>query len=427
MGNNLSVFPVTAQDIVLSYLNVFDAKRLMSANKFLFTQVKQNQCFWLKKAKILYEKDPAIFMRLRDPDLFSPWALVRHVCAADAVLQRTIANINRGEALESSYRLVDEVTSMAIDEKACLLVVHLDCHQRTEVFDLRRFGDPPLKVIHGFWIADIVIHGSLFFFRPPRDYDRFHADVYNWRVNVPMASLEPRFWDMETSRPMVRSDLFLAAYDKRAHCARAYPLCNNGYERGPIAVYFPSGTLLHDMAVRDDVVLAILLNSSDGSQHFKSFKVGSNAVLQQFAIEAPTRITHSRIAYPFILIAHPPVVRVARPRAFHTYGPRIHITGNDHRVIGGPEMLAICQDIRSSSVTESPTHGNGHEFVFLSDMINTRTIISHVGEPGTPFRLTDTAEGCWSPCILSFGLSVIFAREHRLVFRRYASDMEFVL
>ena len=430
MGNWVSAFPVTAQDVVLSYLNVLDAKRLMSTNKFLLTQVRLNHRFWVRRAKMLYDKDPAIFMRLRYPDIFTRRALVEHVCAADAVLQDTLANISSGRATEGVYELVNQVWCMALDEKACLLFVHI-ADARSEIFDIRRFGDPPIKVINDIRISDVVIHGSLIFYRSPRKPRRYHADVYNWRVSVPMASLEPRWEDV--SRKLLKSDQFLVAYDARMHCARAYPLVVNGYEKDPVAVYFPQRTILHDVAVRGDAILAIYFNNSDGSFHFKSFNVGTNAILQQFAIESTLPFRHCRISYPYILLAFPPVVEMYRRHAYSIYGPRIRILGDDHRVFGDPRILAICSSSRKSSIVLRPDAGSDSQFIFIDDLVNERTIICHVGEPGSPFcqtdetESTDTAGRCWPlDCILSFGLSVVFARQHFLVFRRYARHFEIV-
>ena len=426
MGIIQSAFPVTAQDVVLSYLRVIDAKQLMVTNKDILWQIRRNRPFWVQKAKEMYEKDPSLFIRLKDPSLFSKQALVKHVCKADAVLQGTFDRIRNGRAVEGTYEFASgAVECLAVDEKACLLLVQLH-NYRTEIFDLRRFGDPPLRVIIGIWITDVALHGNLIFYRNPKDHAHFHADVFNWKVNVPMTSLEPRWKDM--SLHLSKSDQFLIAYDRRAHCVRAYPLVVNGYEKNPIAVLFQNGTILLDMAIRKEVVLTILLGILDGSHHFKSFKVGTNAIMQQFAIESPTQISHLRISFPFILIAEPPHICSRRRHAYSDYGRRIYITGDDHRPFGVAQIHAICSSERETSIVQRPDAGALSQFIFIDDGVNERTNICHVGEVGSILCRTDTANQCWPlDAIVSFGLSVIFARQHYVVFRRYAEDVDNVL
>ena len=435
MGNHLSVFPVTAQDVVLSHLDVLDAKQLMCTNKFLLTQVRRSRRFWIEKANALYEKDPFLFLRLKDPSVFPHDALVKHVCAADTQLQDTFGRIANGIAAEGAYQFEDEVHCMAVDEKACILVVQLAGYL-TRVFDLRRFGDPPLRALEGLWMTDIVVHGNIIFYRSPDDHMRFHADVFNWRVNLPMASLEPRWHDMALH--LSKSDQFLIAYDRHNHCIRAYPLVTNGYERDSVAIYLPGGTTLHDMAVKDDVVMTILVDQSS-SHLFKSFKVGTNAVQQQFTIRSPLYIMHSRISYPFILLAHPPdasprqceAYRVNGPRmreAYRVYGPRIRITGSDHRPFGDPSFLVLCAGERKSSIARRPTAGRPSQFIFVEDYPEEYTYICHVGEAGSPFLRTDAIFRSWPPDLfISFGLSVIYARRDLLIFRRYARRSDFVM
>ena len=417
MGNNLSAFPVTAQDIVLSYLNVTDAKQLMSAHEFFQTQVRQNRPFWLKRARILYAKDPAVFLRLRNPDLFPRHALIEHVCTADTLLQDTIGQIANGEAIEGVYEFEDKVVCMALDEKACLLVIHLH-NYRTEIFNLLRFGDPPLRIIDAINIEEVVIHGDLLFYREPNEPETYHADVLNWRINIPMASLEPR---MDHVSPFfAKSDEFLAVYDDHAHCARAYPLVVNGYEKDAIPVLFPNDADFHDMAVREDIILVILRKRGTECLAFKSFKIRSNAILQHFQIHCPSKIVRARIAYPHILLAQPPPAAL-RHTVYNVYGSRILIPGNNQRVFGNRQLLA-------SNLIESPTNGDFAQFVFISDGLNERTDICHVGETGSALRRTDTAPFCWPlNGIVSFGLSVIFTRQHEIVFRRYAPSADIVL
>ena len=424
MGNYNSL-PATACDVVLSHLRVIDAKQLMVTSKAFLWHIRRNRPFWIQRAEELYEKDPFIFIRLKDPSLFPTPALVKHVCKADAVLQDTIGRIHAGTAVEGTYGLEDAVECLAVDEKACLLLVQLQQY-RTLIFDLRRFGDPPLRTMTGMWITGAVLHGNLIFYRNPRKHKHYHADVRNWKVDVPMASLEPRWNDM--SLHLKKSDHFLVAYDRRRHCARAYPLVVNGYEKDPISVLFPNGSTLLDFAVREDIVLTIFLDRSDGSHHYKSFKVRTNAIVQQFAIEAPPDMTHCRISYPYILIALLPDASVFRRHAFNVYGLRIRITGDNHRVFGESRILAICSSVRDTSIVHRPSAGTPSQFILIDDGVNEVTYISHVGEPGDPLRVTDTIIDAWPlDAAVSFGLSVIFVRECLVTFRRYAEEVDAVL
>ena len=420
MGNNLSAFPVTAQDIVLSYLNVSNAKYLMSTNKYLLTQIRQNQRFWIRRAKILFEKDPALFIRLREPELFPRPALVRHVCAADTLLQSTVRRISNGDAVEEVFECADKVECIALDEKACILLVHLH-NYRTLIFDLLRFRDPPLRIIDALNIEEVVVHGDILFFRATADPEVYHADVLNWRANLPMASLEPR---QEYIQPFLsKSDNFLAVYDHRANCARAYPLFTNGYEKDSIPVLFPNGTALKDMAVTEDLIMAIFRFRGSSNHVFKSFKIGSNAIIQQFHIDVQEPLLPVRIFFPYIiLVRRPSIDRLARMHGvYEIYGSRILIPGDDRRVLGQQEILA-------SGVIESPTNGTAAQFLFLQDFYNEHTIICHVGANGGSLRRTDRAPFCWPPnAILSFGLSVIYTRQREIIFRRYARDVDIVM
>ena len=147
MGNSPSyVLPdVLVHGKILSYVSVNDANSLMYTCKDWYREVVANRPFWLEKARQLYEKDPSHFQRLRDPMIFNPLALMKHVCAANAEFMAIKAQIFSGRSAATECIIQpfgQQIQYIAAVPVFSLLVVAFA--NKIKIYSRLHFGDPPV-------------------------------------------------------------------------------------------------------------------------------------------------------------------------------------------------------------------------------------------------------------------------------------------
>ena len=419
MGNSLGKIPWLVLDIILDLLHLEDAKNLMVCDNRLRDMISANRPFWERHAMRLYEIDPALFMRLKSHHLFDQDALVQLVSAAHSTYLATVGNILAANSEDTEHAMGRKIVTLAIDEEACLLAIHLDGNL-VQIHSLLRLGDPPLRSVRLGAIHHMILHGNILFYRHTHCPATYHTDVYNWKIGLEMASLTPGSDDIGAFR-LKFSNRFLIAYDWPNHCSLAYQLDDVGYRLHPIRVPLPAAIRLRDHATRGNLLLVLL--EVDPSMHvYHEIDILKNQVIRVLFVASPIFLYAPKIAYPYILVtqancrsqAHLGLDSHARS-PFYVYGPRIFIPGSNGLVLGA-------DPIHSSGGIKGVSFRG--QFVFIANGNNDHTKIIFVGDPSVPFQPTDYAQhvyrnGPCAPGIVSFGLSVIFARGSVLVFRRY--------
>ena len=432
MGNLISHIPELAIDRILFYLRVEDAKFLMSTCRLFEQKIQQNRPFWLAKAIYIYNKDPTVFMRLKDPKFFQHEALVGHVCKADSILNDILENIYTADSNEVQLGLEDKVECMSIDERAGLIVVHLH-NYKTMIYSLLRFGDPPLRVIDTAIVDELVIHGDILFLRHSQDPLLYHADVYNWRINLPMASLAPR--RNATALMMKKSNRFLGTYDANDHCMCLYPLVENGYDKNPLKISFPEDAHLFDYSVRDRTLLAIFARSNE--YIFMKFCIETRGVIQEFLVASPLRGHDPKIAFPHIMVTRvtrstegldiPPVFN----GPFYVHGARMRILGETRNGFMGPRDIIMQGQIVADGIINDQS--GDAQFLFIDNGLNECVRVVYIGDPDCVFREADIApevhrSAPYESCLIaSFGLSFVFVGDGELVLRRFYQPTEIIM
>ena len=434
MGNLLGKLPLLAQERILGYLRVEDAKSLMRCDNDLKAGVIGNRRFWVRNAVQLFNIDSCLFMRLKSHHLFDDEALADHVCKAHSVYLEAIGSVLANYSEDLTRNLDRHVETIAIDEEACLIAIHFeDC--RTEVLSLLRLGDPPLRTTYHLEIHHMVLHGHILFSRTAKDPENFHTDVYNWYIGLPMSSLGPGCAEPGYFR-LRHSDRYLLAYCPIRHGTMAYRLDRQGLTGPPLFVQFPlseprgagrgarGSKRICDQATKDESLFVIL--ELDDANVFYEFHIPSGVKKRRFLVGNPADLHSPRFAYPYIMVTALPCENrgpyqqdLEALNNFFVYGPRIYIPGSDDSI----ELGAL---IYAGGGIKNPSHRG--QFLFIADGFSGHTKIIFIGDRSSPVRPIDFAERCYPlAAIVSFGLSVVFVKGSQLVYRRYYTKGEIFL
>ena len=422
MGNSLGKIPLLVVDNILDHLRLQDAMSLMACGSVLRKMISANRHFWVHHALRLYEIDPAKFMRLKSHHLYDEAALVRHVTFAHLTYLATVGNILAGDSEDTAHDMEKKIITIAIDEVACRIAVHLD-FSLVQIHSLLRLRDPPLRSVRLTQIHHMVLHGDILFYRFSHDPSKFHTDVYNWRIGLPMASLTPGSNDIGAAR-LKFSDRFLIAFNHPEHCSLAYQLDDVGYRIHPFRVPLPPAERMNDQATKGDLLLVLL--EIEQRHVYHEINILNNQVLKTILVASPRFLYSPKIAPPYILVTqvnrfhHGHQVPAHVRRSGYTYGPRILIPGPDDSVKDADPIFA-------SGGVKSPSFRG--QFIFIADGRNEHSKIVYVGDHSLPFRFSNIAEhvyhgGPCAPGIVSFGLSVVFVRGSLLVLRKYFDNGE---
>lgn len=300
MGNHISRAPVLIQDNIMSFLSVQDAKNLMMVDENSNAMAAESRGFWLRKAKILHYTDPAAFSRLNEAEDFETEQLLQYVIRSDNMFQEALQNIRTGASEEMTINFEDKIHKIAVDVVSGTIALQMNYFD-THIYSLLRFGDPPLKSLYSTpGIEEMILHGSILFFRPSRHPQQFHTDAMEWHEEVYRTSLGPPV-DLDDYLPLKNSEEILLSANSATSQIQAYRLFSSGYDPAAVVVHIPNGEKLVDYAAKEDRIIAI----TKRQRFFKVVTIDSNNgnVLQRFLLRHRTSAYDPRIAYPYILLA----------------------------------------------------------------------------------------------------------------------------
>ena len=418
MGNSTSL-PLLAQDRILSYLELDEAKNLALANKSLYEQVMSNRPFWCSQARQLYVRDPCIFVRLRSPARFEQDVLVKLVSRAHSQFQEIESKIVTNTGNEKWIWFSHRILSIAVDETNARVAVFLD-NRDFLVYSLSRFGDDPIVVYALPEVSSMVLHDRFVFFRPSQNMAEHNADVVDWENGFHMPSLSPGV-HIADPWPYKKSEDYLVFYHSATSKILAYPLAKDKYDTEFRSVSLPAGTELEDYATNKSSVLAIFAQS--GAYYYGRFDIESSQMFNKFLVASPTGTNSPKIVYPNILVNLTPTTR-------RTLGGREtarYIIMGARSFIPSPNPITTMTDrVLASGILADPA--SAPQFVFVTDVYDRRSRIIYVGNHRY-FGELGIAYSDPEYVMASFGLSYLFARSNLLMLRYFydARDVDIAL
>ena len=418
MGIQMSKIPALVQEKITAFLSVEDMRTLMHVCKDIHDHIVSQRQFWVMSARHFYGKDPMLFARLRDPELFETHVLIEHICSAHTIFMETQENIlenkYRDEVIEISNGSYGGIISMAVDDKAAIVAVF--SNYRLRIYSLLRFGDPPIGFSRHNLVSSMVLHGNIVFIRPARRFRQHHTDVFNWKIGSSLTSLTPAAADA-IGLDLKKSEQFLVAYNKAEHAALAYPLVENGYEVNPFSVPFEADMLLEDLCVCKNYILALF--EKEKKLIFRQYLITSSEVAREFSDTHPISVGGPRFGFPYIFVTQTPNSAVSNGNEVRelwnngphtTYAASVRIPGPDITV--GIEGGAI-----HGSVFSGPMIGGS--FAFFIDTYGDETEVIYIGNHSDVIRQIRSLECDASWNIAPVGLSYVFTQESRIVLRRF--------
>ena len=415
MSEKLTNLPVVVQNKILSCLTVKEAQNLALTSKNVNDMVSSNRYFWLARARYLYSRDPALFIRLKEPTALPQNALVRHVSRGSCRFNQIECRIRADEYREDFIEMPDHVRSIAIDERNGRIAVYVEDFQ-LHVFSLLRYGDPAIAVIDAPPIDSMIIYNDIVFSRPPAIPVKYHADVLDWTTDTYLASLSPDIAATDKF-PLKGSDNFIGTYHKIRNAVLAYALMGNEYECKPFFVDLPRDSTLTDFAFFGPRLHVI--QTQLGDHDFVEYDVRTSNIQRKIPVARPSMLITPTLAYPFVLLNVTPKVMTEPageevPAPLNILGARIYIPGSR------PSPLMYNRLTAGGTIPNSASSSN---FVFVSDLYGEQVLAAYINS-----RRFFPVPGC-SPTsphnvIASFGLSYVYARDSILVFRRFYNRNE---
>ena len=402
--------PHVVQSKILSYFQIRDAIAFALTCKDNYEMVTENRVFWTAKARHLHERDPMLFMRLRDPTEFELPALIKHVSRGQNTFEEIEENLRLGNHYEKWLHLNSAVRCMDVDEKNCLLAVYLR-NDQLRIYPLLRFGDPPYRVLDAPEMDRITLHGDIVFHRPPVCPSTYHTDITNWNIKLDMASLQPDLSSMG-EYDLKKSDHYIAAYNEAREQILAYPLSDNGLDINPISVAVPPDTQMTDFALRQKSVLFILTKMDE--HRYVEVDIRSNVILREFRVAAPAILHTPKLAYPHILVNITP--KISRETTYYVPTGVLTIMGARICLLGNNQSARMHNRITGGNTLHNTSQtGN---FAFFPNFHQSQTGVAYVGNSDTfphPCRTSVTPPRAFAP----FGLSYLYANQNVVSFRRF--------
>ena len=453
MGVQVSKIPKLVQDKILDYISVTDAVALSRCGYGPDIAVRHNSHFWLKKAKKLHFLDPITFAALDSAPILRLHELRRAVIDADQLLQSAYRRLDARQDFESRKNLESEIILIAVDERVGNIAVQL-FNKKTLIYSLQHFDEPPTVIENPHAITDIAIHGDYLFFRPPVDRKFHHTDAMRWttRDNCPLLSrprnvhLGPSFGDIEVLRPfppspggsllcfypdekvvnpmyrMRKSSNMLLVHDPIGNELHSYLLASDFFNPSAIRYRLDIHEKLRDHAARENIVLMIV--EVDGQFLYRSYNPVAHQVVRQFRVASNIANKQPSINFPYIFIYQvDPVFEVPvgelmnlpcgyrpgriRHKAFYIPAQCPNV---DLRFSVGPSPPRFVPSTRNFFLFFAEQHQWNVEILRADEISRSSEAVS----PDPYFDFTD------SPVFASLGLSIFYARNNTLVYKRFA-------
>ena len=416
MGNWPSI-PLPARDLVASYLSVFDIQNVMAANRALRVSLSQDRPLWVKRAAYFYEMDPILFEELGRPDDFETEDLGWKVGFSYTTLSRTLLNISShannpdlNAPTEETLALPNRVRNLSVDQVAGRVALEFE-HSVIKIYDLENLSAEPLRsIVPNPRSKQILLHGAMVFMRRPNEPDLYHCDIYNWRVDVNMASLEPPYEDARAI-PLRASKNFLIAFDRGRHSALAYSLSAVGYSVEPTVIKWCSETCFIDHQIHNDTLLC--LGTRYGSYFYFDVHIPSGEYRRHFLVASPVDFHFPRLAFPFVLVTQRPIMSPVDAGDFNIFGARILVS--DCRTRCGYRRYLMAE-------YKVPSSSSNDQFIFLVNTQNRTIDVVYNGYPGPIFAKVDSLPiRCQlNAPVASYGLSYVFVTGNQLKIRRFS-------